>query len=159
MPDITNLLKDFYDFLVVGVGEYLFVFNLHYILAYITLIIGIRYTKNLDWYKQLWGKKLKRFVIPITGFILVLGYVMNSLGDLNGEYISSLVQSFIITISLQDIFIVLFGFLMSALTLNRIKFDHKERSIVYVVTKKTYDKIELSENKDDIENDSKSLDN
>lgn len=158
MPDITNLLKDFYDFLVVGIGEYLFVFNLHYILAYITLIIGIRYTKNLEWYKMLWSKKLKRFIIPSTGFFLIIGYILSDISHFSTEYISSLLQSFIITISLQDIFIVLFGYLMSALTLNHIKFDHKERSIVYMITKKTHDKIKLTENKLDIENDSKSLD-
>jgi predicted Na+-dependent transporter len=107
---------------------------------------------------MLWGKKLKRYVIPITGFLLIIGYMISNVGNISSEYVASLLQSFIITISLQDIFIVLFGYLISVLTFNHIKFDHKERSIMYIITTKKHDKIKLSENKMDIENDSKSLD-
>jgi hypothetical protein len=149
MTSITETLKLFYNFLVEGIGDYLFIFNIHYIMAYIVIIVGLKYTDNLQWYKRIYGK-YKHNVIAITGVILMFFYSGMSYRIINSEYISSLLQSYILTLVFQDIFLVLFGFLIKKITFNYIKFDHKERSINYVNKKSSTEIVELDKGVDDL---------
>jgi hypothetical protein len=146
----VDIIKEFFIFLKVGMAEYLLVFNIHYIMAFIVLLIGLKYTDNLEWYKMLYGK-YKRNVIAITGFILMLFYMGMSPQDLNLEYIGSLLQSYILTLVFQDMFIVLFGFFINKITFNYIKFDHSNRSINFVQHKKATENVVLDKGKDNLE--------
>ena len=146
--EITTLINDFYDFIVYGISEYLFVFNLHYILAYITILVGIKYTNNFKWYEKLLNK-VKLSAAPFTGFLLILEYTFIGTGGISVETVVSLLQSFIITLSLQDVFIVLFGVLLNKLTFGMIKLDHNKRSINYVKTNKNNDDVELDKKQED----------
>lgn len=148
MLEISTLLNEFYDFIVYGVSEYLFVFNLHYILAYITILIGIKYTNNLKWYEKLL-KKFKLSPIPFTGVLLIIAYSFLGVDGLTIVSFVSVLQSFILTLSLQDVFIVLFGYMINKLTFGLIKFNHSNKSINYVKSNKTNEYIELNKKEED----------
>lgn len=144
-----DTLTKFYNFVINGIEGYLFIFNIHYILAYIVIIVGLKYTDNLQWYKKVYGN-YKHNAIAISGVILMFFYSGISIRTINSVYISSLLQSYILTLVFQDIFLVLFGFLISKLTFNHIKFDHKEKSINYVNKKTTTEVVELDKGVDDL---------
>ena len=151
MPDITTLIESFYDFLVIGVTDYLFVFDVHFIIAFIVIIIGVKYTDNLNWYRDIYGRN-KRYCLPITGIFILIGYLIEAhLSEgITSDIIFSLLQSYMLSLVFQDVFAVLIGFLIFKLTFGYVKFDHKNRSINYLNTKKTTDQIELdSGNHDD----------
>jgi hypothetical protein len=147
MPEISSLLTQFYEFIVHGLTEYFFIFNVHYILAFIVVTIGIKYTRNLDWYKSLFGKH-KKYIIPITGLFLLIGYLFLGTNGLNVAAFSSLIQSYLLMLVFQDIFIVIFGLLINKVSFNHIKFDHNDKSIKYVSFTKKSEDVELNKGED-----------
>lgn len=147
--DLTTIIDRFYNFIVIGVTDYLFVFDVHFIIAFMVVIIGIKYTKNIEWYKNLFGK-FREYCLPITGGVILSFYLIELYisGDINSDYIFSLLQSYMLTIVFQDIFSVLVGFLINKLTLGSVKFDHDNKSINYFKSSSSSSSVELNKGED-----------
>jgi hypothetical protein len=85
--------------------------NNKFIIVYVLVIYGIKYNDEFEWYNDLFTNrnKLQSLKIWIAGWIImvIFGIFCYFEGDLTPQYLSTLMRTWIVIISLADVVVKL----------------------------------------------------